>query len=113
MKILQIELSADEQTAIFNELTKRFGTEDAKQTVEFDLLDLFQHDPTVFDCDDLYSCESVLELYTEYPERDENNQTSISSRSIIKFRITFFHDGEEVAVKDWDIEDRIRKYYEI
>jgi len=105
MKILQIELSSDEQTAIFNELTKRFNTEDAKQTII----------KTIWftNVDVLVEYEAVLELYTEYPERDENNQTSISSRSIVKFRITFFHDGEEVAVKDWDIDDRIKKYYEI
>lgn len=103
MKILQIELSADEQTAIFNELTKRFNTEDTKQTIQF----------SHYDGELTSDVESLLELYTEYPERDENNQTSISSRSIVKFRITFFHDGEEVSVKDWDIEDRIRKYYEI
>lgn len=100
MKILQIELSADEQTAIFNRLTRYFNTEDKCQRLQFDVNEQIEY-------------ESTLELYTEYPEPDENNQTSIIYRSVSKFRITFFHDGEEVSVKDWDIEDRIRKYYEI
>lgn len=100
MKILQIELSADEQQFIYDGLIKRFNTEDAIQKVNFGLGAEIEG-------------ESLLELYTEYPEPDENNQTAISSRSVVKFRITFFHDGEEVQVKDWDIEDRIKKYYEI
>ena len=118
MKILQIELSADEQTAIFNELTKRFNTEDTSQKIEFDLFDvrhsynlsvddINDYDSSVFSEDYGVNCESTLELYTEYPEPDENNQTAISSRSVVKFRITFFHDGEGIDVKDWYIEDRI------
>lgn len=115
MQILKIKLSTDEQTAIFNELTKRFNVEDAKQTTEFNLFDCIEfiiasrYEFT----SDLYSCESTLDLYTEYPEPDENNQTAISNRSIVKFQITFYHDGEEVEVEDWDIDDRIKKYYEI
>ena len=99
MQILKIKLSKDEQDAIFNELTKRFNTEDKRQTIESD--------------ERLITYESTLELYTEYPDPDENNQTAISNRGVIFFQITFFHDGEEVEVDDWDIDDRIKKYYEV
>ena len=108
MQILKIKLSQDEQDAIFNELTLQFTTEDTKQTISFDW---FMSYITL-------DVESTLELYTEYPEPDENNQTAISSRSVVKFSITFFHDGEEVEVVMNEkcgecMSDRIEKYYSI
>lgn len=110
MKITAIELSADEQTAITNELTKRFNTEDKRQTVEFDLYEAGEPISFLGEC---LSCEAVLELYTEYPDFDENHQTAISYRSVVKFRITFFYDGEEIKVNDEPIYTAIEKYYEI
>jgi hypothetical protein len=100
MQILKIKLSDKDQTEIFNELINRFNTEDKRQTIEFEWLN------------DDFVIESVLELYTEGSEPDENNQSEITYRSIVKFSITFFHDGDEVSVEDWRIDDRIAKYYE-
>lgn len=100
MQILKIKLSKDEHDAIYKFLTDNFITESKRQRLQVELNNKIEY-------------ESTLELYTEYPEPDENNQTAISNRSVVKFQITFFHDGEEVEVEDWDIDDRIKKYYEI
>ena len=100
MQILKIKLSKDEQDAIFNELIKRFNTEDKRQRIYYHIGEVIEY-------------ESTLELYTEHSDPDENQQNHISHRLIVKFRITFFHDGDEVEVQDWDIEERIKKYYEI
>lgn len=100
MQILKIKLSEYEKDSIYKFLTDKFITESKRQRLQVELNNQIEY-------------ESTLELYTEYHEPDENNQTAISSRSVIKFQITFFHDGEEVEVEDWDIDDRIKKYYEI
>lgn len=100
MQILKIKLSKDEQDAIYKFLTDNFITESKRQRLQVELNNKIEY-------------ESTLELYTEYPEPDENNQTAISNRSVIFFQITFFRDGEEVEVDDWDIDDRIKKYYEV
>jgi len=100
MQILKIRLSEDDKQTIYNHLIWHFTTEDNPQRIYWHLNEPIEY-------------ESKLELYTEYPEPDENNQTAISSRSVVKFQITFFHDGEEVEVDDWDIDDRIKKYYEV
>ena len=115
MKILKISLSEDEQITIYDQLITRFNEEDSVQKIEFTLYDLL---PFIIAAryeyvSDLFSVESELELYTEYADFDENHQTEIISRSVLKFRITFFYDSEEVEVKDLNIEDRIKKYYEI
>lgn len=105
MQILKIKLTQEEENDIFEYLVKTFKIQEEKQVIEF--------------CENLtFDVESTLELYTEYFERDENNQTEISSRMVIGFRITFYHDGDEVEVvmnhKCGDcIDDRIRDYYRI
>lgn len=100
MQILKIKLSKDEQQTIYNRLIWNFTTEDNPQRIYYHIGEVIEY-------------EAKLELYTEYPEPDENNQTEISSRGVIFFQITFFHDGEEVKVEDLDIEDKIKKYYEV
>lgn len=115
MKITAIELSEIELSAIINELTSKFNTEDKRQSIDFMLCEVrefegFNHFENV---SDLFLCNSELELYTEYPERDENNQTAISYRSVLKFLITFFYDGEEIQVNSDQIYEAINKYYEI
>jgi len=111
MKITAIELSEIEINVIISYLTLKFNTEDKKQTIEFDLSEI-----KFFESVDNFQVESVLELYTEYPEADENNQTAISSRSVMKYSTTFFYDGEEIKVNldNMDkIYELIHKYYEI
>lgn len=100
MQILKIKLSKDEQQIIYDYLIWNFTTEDKRQRIYYHIGEVIEY-------------EAKLELYTEYPEPDENNQTAIYNRGVIFFQITFFHDGDEVEVEDWDIEDRIKKYYEI
>jgi len=110
MKITAIELSEIEINLLVKQLTSKFNTEDQKQTIEFDLYNSENELYTPI------SIESVLELYTEYPEADENNQTSISSRSVMKYSTTFFYDGEEIKVNldNLDkIHELIHKFYEI
>jgi len=118
MKITAIELSEIEINAIVNHLTNKFNTEDSKQTIEFQLNEVVEFVGVnyFYHCPDEYMIESVLELYTEYPEADENNQTEISSRSVMKYSTTFFYDGEEIKVNldNLDkIHELIHKYYEI
>jgi len=107
MQILKIKLSEDEQQFIYLGLIKRFNEEDNKQIYHFGI------GPEI-------TGEAELELYTEHSEPSKYNHETpdhldsvITHRSVVNFRITFFHDGEEVEVEAWDIEDRIRKYYEI
>lgn len=99
MQILKIRLSKEEQDQIFNELIKGFNDEDKRQKIEL--------------IDEIWTTEAELELYTEMTEFDENHQTSIKYRSVVKFFLTFYNDGDEVEVEDWDIDDRIKKYYEV
>jgi len=118
MKITAIKLSEDEVKVVVNHLTNKFNTEDSKQTIEFELnkvvefvgVNYFYH------CPDEYMIESVLELYTEYPEKDENNQTEISWRSVVQYKTTFFYDGEEISVKSENLDaihKAIHQFYEI
>lgn len=107
LKLKEIAFDSDDLSTIVNYLTSRFNTEDARQTIEFDLFDVLNN------VQNYVSVEAVLELYTEYAERDENNQTSIIYRSVSKFRITFFYDGEEIKVNDEPIYTAIEKYYEV
>lgn len=111
MKITAIELCTLEIDEVVNYLTSKFNTEDSRQTIEFQLTEINDYIN-----DDLFSVESVLELYTEYPEVDENNQTAISYRSVVKYSTTFFYDGEEIKVDSknlYAIDELIHKYYEI
>ena len=101
MKILKIALDTDEVTSLISELTKRFTTEDKRQIIEGEL-------------NESISWESQLELYTEYFEFDENHQTGIKNRSVVKFRLTFFDDGDECKCTNADeIYEKVIKYYEI
>jgi len=108
MKITAIELNQEDQDFIFNELIKRFTEEDKLQKIEFELDEVgnYSVDPEI-------CIEAKLELYTDYNGTDENNQTSIYSRSVIKFKVTFLRDGESLKTNDWNIDDRIKSYYEI
>ena len=108
MKITAIELSEIEISEIVSYLTSKFNTEDSKQTIEIELSEL----PDFVKVDD-FTFESTLELYTECPEADENNQAAIIYRSVVKFSITFFYDGEEIKVNTDKIYELIHKYYEI
>lgn len=99
-KTLKIELSEDEQNQIFDSLIERFDPEVAtKQEIEF----VITEEVTVY---------AELSLDIEYFEKDENNQTSMCDRSA-SFKIWFMIDGEEIEVKDWNIEDRINDHYRI
>jgi len=100
MQILKIRLSQEEQDAIYRQLIYQFKDKDELQEIEL---------PTIGNG---ISLESQLQLYSEYSEPDENNQNHLIYRSVSKFRLTFYHDGEEVHVEDWGIEDRIKKYFE-
>jgi len=108
MKITAIELSEIEISEVVNYLTSKFNTEDTKQTIEEELSEVQD-----FTNVDNFQFESVLELYTEMLDFDENHQTEISYRSVVKFSITFFYDGEEIKVNTDKIYELIHKYYEI
>lgn len=104
MQILKIKLTQDEENSLFNELVKRFELKESKQVISSD--------------ERLIEWEATLELYTEMSDFDSNNQTDVLSRSVLKFNLTFYHDGEEVEavmnnVCGECIDDRIEKYYSI
>ncbi|MDP3442635.1 MAG: hypothetical protein Q8T08_07195 [Ignavibacteria bacterium] len=104
MQILKIKLTQDEEDRIFNELIRRFELISEKQVISADNREI--------------TWESSLELYTEMSDFDGNNQTSIMSRSVLKFDLTFYHDGDQVEAvmnnKSGEcINDRIEKYYSI
>lgn len=108
MKIESIKLGEKEVTAIVKQLTDQFNTEDKKQSIEFDV-----NLVTSFGEELIFNIESTLELSTEIPEADENNQTAINYRSVVKFSITFFYDGEEIKVNTDKIYELIHSNYEI
>lgn len=99
MQILKIRLSQEEQDVIFWLIVGEFKEVDELQKIELYISSDIKY-------------ESELQLYSEYSEPDENNQNHLIYRSVSKFRLTFYHDGEEVQVEDWGIEDRIAKYFE-
>lgn len=127
MKITAIELTNQDIQVIVNYLTYKLIIQDSRQKIELNLSDIDR----VFTLTEMQrhglsglnyftdefshmiNIESTLELYTEYPERDENHQTAISYRSVVKFSITFFYDGEEIKVNTDKIYELINKYYEI
>lgn len=105
MQILKIKLSKDEENELYNELTRRFKLQDERQVIG---------NSSCYDME----WESELELYTELSDRDENNQRDLLGRSVVKFRLTFYRDGDEVEVVRENrcgdcIEDRIKRYYEV
>lgn len=109
MKITAIELNSEEQDEIFNYLVRKFDSEyHYKQYAEFDLSDF---------CDYGYgeiTADSELELYIESEMTDtDTNSSQITERSVMKFRLTFYYDGEEIKVNDWNIDDRISEYYRV
>lgn len=108
MKIESINLSKTELVSTLSVLTSKFNTEDKKQTINFE-----SNFKTSLGQYLTFDIESTLELYTEYPETDENNQTAISYRSVSKFDITFFYNGEEIKVNSDNIHELINEYYEI
>lgn len=111
MKITSIELTNQELDQITKYLTDKFNEiETSKQNIEGQLDALLCNEIVV---KNLIDFESELELYIEYAEFDENHQTSIISRSALKFRITFFYDGEEITVNFDKIYTDIENYYSI
>ena len=113
MKIEKIKLNKEEIKAIIAELIERFTDEDGTQTVEFELNEIFGFNPGLTDLTDLMTCKAALNLYTECSDFDENNQASVESRGVVKFDLTFYHNGDEVEANDDQIYERIRRYYEI
>ena len=115
MKITSIELTNQELYQITKYLTDKFNeTETSKQKVESLIFDaLFPKTEFDINLSRQIDFESELELYIEYADFDENHQTSIISRSALKFRITFFYDGEEIAVNSDKIYTDIENYYSI
>jgi len=111
MKITAIELSEIEISEIVSYLTSKFNTEDNKQTIEEDLSEIKD-----FENVDNFQFESVLELYTEASDFDDNHQSKVIYRSVVKLSITFFYDGEEIKVNSKNLDaiyKAIHKYYEI
>jgi hypothetical protein len=108
MKITAIQFTESEIDVIYNYLTSKFNEENKPQKLEFDLSELKE-----FKTIDNFQVESVLELYTEWSELDETKYSSIIYRSVVKFRITVFFDGEEIKTNlvDSSIYDKIINYY--
>lgn len=107
MKIKEIELNSEEQDKIFNYLVRKFDPRDSgKQTI--DLTEYQLND------DHSISADAELELYIESEMTDpDTNSSRITERSVIKFRLTFYYDGEEIKVNDDSIWTRINEYYSI
>ena len=104
MQILKIKLTQDEENKIFENLIKTFKIQEEKQVIVAD--------------DEDIELEATLELYTEMSDFDSNHQTDILSRSVLKFDLTFYHDGDQVEAvmneKSGEcMRDRIEKYYSI
>lgn len=107
MKIKEIELNTEEQDAIFKFLVRKFDSrESGKQTI--DLTEYKLND------DHAISADAELELYIESEMTDPyTNSLRITERSVIKFRLTFYYDGEEIKVNDDSIWTSINEYYSI
>lgn len=108
MKITSIELTSEELDRIIKYLIDKFDeNEESKQKVENHLTEILfcnGHD---------IEFESELELYIEYSDFDSNHQNEMTSRSALKFNITFFYDGEEIPVNSDKIYTDIEKYYSL
>jgi hypothetical protein len=103
MKILKIELSDAEVSAMINLLTKKFNTEDRRQQINGEFSDAIDWD-------------AELELYTETSDFDETRCSEILLRSVMRFRLTFYdvESGQEIEYTNADyICNEIEKYYEI
>lgn len=107
MKIKEIELNTEEQDEIFNYLVRKFDPrESGKQVVDLDEYKLND--------DHKISADAELELYIESEMIDtDTNSSKITYRSVVKFRLTFYYDGEEIKVNDDSIWTRINEYYSI
>lgn len=110
MKILKVQFTEEEEKQIFYALTERFDLNNSNifgkgQTIEFSL-------------NELVEVEATLDLYQYgYYEKD-TNASIITERSVGKFKLTFFIDGEEIDVKriskvNESIEDKINNFYRI
>jgi len=140
MKITAIEFTESEIEIIYNYLINAFNEEDKKQVIDVNLSEIYsiyqfnevdrflmslnETEKYTELCNDqyfkvsdseLFSIESVFELYTECTEPDETGYSKISYRSVVQFRITVFYDGEEITTNliNSGIEDKIRNYYSI
>lgn len=109
MQILKIKLTDEEQSIIVAELIKRFHTEDSKQCIEGQFNDL------TWDAElTLYTELEETPAYDHYSYSDDYRVAKILYRSVSNFRLTFYHEGDEVEYTNADsIYETILKYYEI
>lgn len=104
-KILKVELSEEDQNEIFQILTDKFDLNNS---------DIWRKGQEInFPITEDIECWSKIDLYAEFTEPDEHNQTSKISQSVGRFYFDLFIDGESIEVKDWNIDDRIREFYHI
>lgn len=112
MKILKISLDKSEEDKIFNWLTSTFDLNNSEifskrgQTIER----LFAENTIL--------AEAQLELYQSGHKEPETNAEVITERNVVKFRLTFYYDNEEIEVVMDNrcghcIEDRINDFYMI
>jgi hypothetical protein len=112
MKIIGIELTSEEEDLIFKNMTDKFN---------LDSPDIFQKGQEInFPLTSIIEVWSKMELFREYSEPDENNQSHITNQCAMmsKFELAFFIDGEEIKVnreKSFGkcLEDRIEMFYHI
>ena len=104
MQIEKVKFTDEEINQIFDSLIERFDLNNSNvfekgQTIEFEL-------------NELINIESTLELYNEGYYESETNAPIISSQSVIKFKLAFLYDGDEVKT-NCDLEERINNHYRI
>lgn len=111
-KILKVELSEDEENFVFAKMIEIFDTDNSEifgkgQEINFPLNETIE-------------VWAKLELYREYSEPDENNQSHITEQNAFmsKFELSFMIDGEEIEVVRENrtgecLEDRIEVNYRI
>lgn len=140
MKITAIQFSDEDIYVIYNYLINAFNEENKKQVIDVNFMEVYSiyqfnesdrfslslTDTEYYNelCNisyfkngdsDLFSIESVFELYHELTEPDERNQCDIANRFVYEFRITVYFDGEEIGTNlpESDIDDKIRNHYKI
>lgn len=110
MKILKVQFTEEEEKQLFDALTERFDLNNS---------DIFGKGQTIeFSLNELVEVEATLELYQDGYIEDDTNAEVITERSVGKFKLTFFIDGEEVNVEriskvNESIENKINNFYRI
>ena len=121
MKILKISLDKSEEDQIFNWLTSTFDLNNSEifnkrgQTINT-ALQAVVNGVTVNQ--PLFELDANLELYQSGYKEPETNAEVITERNVVKFRLTFYYDNEEIEVVMDNrcgscIEDRINDFYMI